>query len=498
MLRNHMPLLRPGVPTAVLLAAAVVPVAVGCGGDKVAPPVPRATAAWVDSLPPVPTSYLDVPVRYDLARSLAWLESTVPLVIGDIDQRHRAPGKKRLKYAYSLRRRPFDVKIEGRTATLTADFDYQVRAWYNPPLLPEISASCGTDDKKPRPRARLVVSTNVELTDQWTLRPRTRALAEPHSRTERDQCEVTAFKVDVTGKVLHAARDALQKELKDFDHRLAAFDLPGEANRVWKVLSTPLKLTDSLWLTINPASVRIGLLTVRGDTLVTTVGLSANPRVIGGPQPEVVERPMPPPQDSTTRPPVLHLLTEARMPYDVASAVLSRELRGTKIRVAGRRIRVDSLQLLGVGDGRVAVGLTVRGAVDGTLYAVGHPVLDTATAELYMPDLTYDVGTRDLMVGALAWLASGTIEEFLRHRVRIKMGPVIDEGRQLLERELNRELVQGVTLKAQVRAGRVYGVRAAPHALLARAIVSGQGELVLDLMPSPAATAIAPDAAAGR
>ncbi|MGH7338225.1 MAG: DUF4403 family protein, partial [Myxococcota bacterium] len=198
---------------------------------------------------------------------------------------------------------------------------------------------------------------------------------------------IASFLEQIDGELatLGAAREALQKELGEFDRRLAAFDLPGEAARVWKVLSTPLKLTDSLWLAINPAAVRIGLLAVRGDTLVTTVGLSANPRVIGGTQPEHVERPMPPPQDSTARPPVLHLLTEARMPYDVASAVLSRELRGTTIRVAGRKLTVDSLRLLGVGDGRVAVGLTVRGAVDGTLYAVGHPVLDTVTAELYMP-----------------------------------------------------------------------------------------------------------------
>jgi len=42
---------------------------------------------------------------------------------------------------------------------------------------------------------------------------------------------------------------------------------------------------------------------------------------------------MPPPQDSASRPPVLHLITEARMPYDVASAILSHELKGTKIDV---------------------------------------------------------------------------------------------------------------------------------------------------------------------
>jgi hypothetical protein len=136
-----------------------------------------------------------------------------------------------------------------------------------------------------------------------------------------------------------------------------------------------------------------------------------------------------------------------------------------------------------VGDGRVAVGLGVTGAVDGTLYAVGHPTFDSATAELFMPDLAYDIGTRNVLVGALSWLAQGSIEDFLRTHVRIKMGHIIEQGRELLERNLNRELVPGVHLRATVGAGRVLGVRAAPDALLARAVASGQGELVLDLEP---------------
>jgi hypothetical protein len=205
--------------------------------------------------------------------------------------------------------------------------------------------------------------------------------------------------------------------------------------------------------------------------------------VIGGPRPEVPPPDLPEPQDSTSRPPVLHLLTEARVPYDVASSILTKELRGTIIKVAHQRLVLDSLRLLGVGDGRVAVGVAVHGPVQGVLYAVGRPAYDTARAELYMPDLVYDVGTRDLMTGALAWLASGQLEEFLRTRVRIRLGPVLAEGRELMERNLNRDLADGVHLGMDVRAGQVLGVRAAPHALLVRAVASGQGELVLDLRP---------------
>jgi hypothetical protein len=467
-----------------------------CGSDKVAPPVPVATGTWQDTLPPVPTSYLDVPVRYDLAPAMKWLESQVPTAFGDLEERQEIPGKKRMHYAYAADRGPFRLSVDGRTATLRADVSYRVKAWYDPPVLPEISAKCGDDERQPR--ARLTVATTVQLTSGWTLRPRTRAALAPLANPELDRCKVTFLRVDVTDKVMGAAQAALQRKLTSLDAGIAAFDLPDESRRLWGVLGSPLKLTDSLWLVINPSTVRIGLLKMSGDTLVTTVGLSANPRVIGGPRPDITLPPMPAPQDSTSRPPVLHLLTEGRLPYDVASSILTKELRGTVIKVARQRLVLDSLHLIGVGDGRVAVGLGVHGSAKGVLYAVGRPAYDTETAELYMPDLVYDVGTRDLLTGTLAWLAGGQIEELLRTRVRIKLGPVLADGQKLLEKNLNRDLAEGVHLSMDVQSGRVLAVRAAPKALLVRAVASGQGELVLDLRPEQLVGPESLGAAVGR
>src|SRR6476469_5769843 len=455
--------------------------ATACRGDKVAPPVPRASATWVDSLPPVPTSYLDVPVRYDLAPAMHWLETEVPTSFGNLDERHEVPNKRRVHYAYAATRSRFRIAVSGRTATLQADVRYRVRAWYKPPIHPELTGACDDDDTPPR--ARLTIETTVQLTSGWTLRPRTRAIVTPLSDPKRDRCKVTFLSIDVTDKVMGAAQAALQGELHDFDAKVAAFDLPQESRRLWNTVGSPLRLSDSLRMVINPSTVRIGLLKMRGDTLVTTVGLSANPRVVGGPRPDVSVPPMPPPQDSTSRPPVLHLLTEGRLPYDVGSSILTKELRGTIIKVARQRMVLDSLHLIGIGDGRVAVGLVVHGSVRGMLWAVGRPAYDTATAQLYLPDLVYDGGTRDLMTGTLAWLAQGQIEDFMRTRVRIKLANVVADGRDLLEQELNRDLADGVHLRMEAKSGRVLSVRASPTALLVRAVASGQGELMLDLKP---------------
>jgi Domain of unknown function (DUF4403) len=471
----------------VLVAAGLLTLLIARRPKIIAPP-PRAAGIWVDTLPPVPTSYIDVPVRYNLAPALEWLESAVPTVIGDLEHRHQAPGNSRVHYAFRATRKPFQLTIKGRGATLVAEIAYRVRVWYDlPTVLPEISASCGIDGDAPR--ARFVVHTDVKLMDNWRLQPRTRALAKPLTETDRDQCKVTVLSIDVTDNVLGAARKALQKELTKLDRRIARFDLPSGAQRIWTVLSSPLQLTDSLWLLVNPDSVRIGLLRVRHDTLVTAVGLSAHPRVVGGPKPSSAIPPLPAPQDTIVGPPVLHLLAEARVPYDAASAVLTDQLRGTKIHVAHRSLRVDSVRVVGVGAGRVAVGLGVSGPVRGVLYTVGHPVFDSATSSISMPDLTYDVSTSNLLVGRLAWLAGPALTDFLRSNVRIDLAPVLEQGRALLEKNLNRELADGVRLRAKVSATKALSVQAAPHEFLARAIANGHGELVLDWRPEKPADA---------
>ena len=426
----------------------------------------------------MPESYIDGPVRYQLAPALAWLDSTIPPRLGDLEQRRESPDDPRLSYAYELERDPFVLSVRRRSATLQADVAYRVRAWYNPPVLPEVGTSCGVEGDAPR--ARVAVTLDVRLAPDWTLHPRTLAVVEPLSETDHDKCTITPLEINVTDDVMKAARGALQQKADEVGARLAAVDMPKEARRIWGALHQPIRITDSLWLTVNPTAARVGMLELKGDTLLTRVGLSARPRVTAGARPTTSVGPLPPPKDSTARTPALDLLTESRLPYDVASSILTRELRGTKIQAAAQQLTVDSLHLAGVGDGRLAVGLGVSGGVTGLLYAVGHPEYDSTTSKLFMPDLEYDVGTRNLLTGSLAWLGGEAVERFLRANVRVDLGPTLEDGRKLLEKNLNRDLAKGVRLRAEISGGQVHDIRSAPEALLVRAVASGRAEIVLE------------------
>ena len=119
-----------------------------------------------------------------------------------------------------------------------------------------------------------------------------------------------------------AAREALQQKLAVLDARLAAFDLPGESRRTLEdppitpeAHRQPLARHPSYG---RPASAP----RMHGDTLVPLAGLSGRPRVTGG-SPRSRSEALPPPQRFVLATTGVHLLTEGRLPYEVASTILS-------------------------------------------------------------------------------------------------------------------------------------------------------------------------------
>lgn len=441
-----------------------------------------------ESLPAVPPSRLEIPVSYDLKPGLDWLESEVPGTIGNIDDKLAVTGNDRVHIAYQIMREPFHVGFEDRTVTLSSVLHYQGRGWYNPPLLPEISASCGTGEGDQQPRARVTLRITARIDDTWRFRTKSVVKAVPLTDTERDQCEVTAAHIDVTGKVLAAAEGALQGEMKKVDQRVAAYPLRTTVEDVWATIQKPLRLTDSLWLLINPVSLRFLPPTTAGDTLRFQVGLEANPRIVGGARPDSSTNPLLPPERTPAPPAELLILSEGRLPYDVAEDILSKALAKTRIKVGRRTMTIRHLKPTPLGDGRVVVALTVSGAANGTLYAVGRPRIDSAGV-LTMPDLIIDAGTTDALTGALAWLAStDAVTEKLREAININLAPTIEKARVLAEDNMNRELAPGLFLQTTLTSAVPIGVWAAPDALVAQVIVKGQGSMNFQLHPPDGAT----------
>lgn len=447
-----------------------MPVA-GC--DRTPPeihaPQPALGADTVLDVPEPPLSSLAAPVMYDLGEVLGDLEEEVPRTFGDLEERHDHPDRGSVTFAYEAERSPFDAEVVGDTAHLSAVLEYSVRAWYDPPLLPEVSVSCGTDNGEPRPRAVVELSSPLTLSRDWVLVSRARVeRVAPASPAESDRCQITALGIDITGTVMAAATGRLEDETSTIDRKVAEIDVRASLQRIWHTLQEPHELTDDVWLLLTPVGVTRGPVAGEGTVLTIQVGLTARPRIVLGPRPAFAFTDIPPLEDGPTNDEA-HIFIEGFAPYGLAAERLTRELNEHEIRFGGSLIRIRRIQLQGIGNGQVAVGVTFDGSAQGTVYLVGTPVIDPQTQMIHVPDLEFDVDTRNLLVGGLAWLARPNLMRFLRERARIPIADMMALAEEQLDKGLNRRLSDEVFLEGEVLGSGLIGVDAGREALIVRA-----------------------------
>jgi CheY-like chemotaxis protein len=169
----------------------------------------------------------------------------------------------------------------------------------------------------------------------------------------------------------------------------------------------------------------------------------------------------------------------------VASLLHSQSPRARKafVEVNCASLRPESLdsELFGVEAGPEPGAVTTPGAFEiadgGTIYLVGTPAFDPSSNTIHVPDLDFDVATRNLLVAGSAWIARDELVTYLRARARVPAADAMNLAREQLESGLNRALSDEVRISGQVIEARVLGVRARRSSL----VVQSQAEAVASL-----------------
>jgi hypothetical protein len=453
-------------------------------------PEPAVSADLEVVLDDLAPSVVTAPIVFDLTEAIALLDSLVPVTFGDLDTRLRFAGRPRVSAAFSAQRTPFRVVVDDGDLVLETIVTYEGRGWYKPPLLPELSAGCGSGDA-PKPRVRVRIRSVPDVRRDWRLATRTRITMAPVSFEPRDECRVTTFRIDVTEKLVEGVQGFLGGKLRELDQRIGRTDLPSTMTRIWAQLSRQIRLTDELYLQIRPESARLVDLSGAADSLVALVQLQARPRIISAArlraEDTTVAVTLPPLERGQRSETGLHALVEGDFDYADASELLRRLLKGRRIDVGGRRALIRTVELRGIGGGRVALGVTFGGAIRGRVFLIGTPTLDTAARVIAVRDLDFDVGSADLLTASADALVGASVRDFLRERAVIPDSVALAAVKRLAERGMNRELAPGVDLRAALTEVRGLEVIATTQHLILRASATGEATLRIDrALPLPA------------
>jgi hypothetical protein len=296
---------------------------------------------------------------------------------------------------------------------------------------------------------------------------------------------VTVFQIAVTPRVMAGVRNLLQSGLMQLDSGVARWDSRSRFEQLWRTLQRPVRFTDSVYMTMNPFSAQLGTIEARGDTVIAQLRLIASPQVVTGPYPNEFELMTPMPR-LVPRAEVgsgAHVRMEGTLAYPMATALLRPHLVGREFEQSGRRLRIRDVEVRGIGGGRVALGVTLDGAVRGRLWFTGSPQLDREARELRVPDLDVDIGSANLLVQGLEWLRGEELRNLLRDRARVSEAELIGRLEKMAEQGINRTLTEGIVLSGAIHRAEATSVHASVSEIRVRAMA--EASIRLDISKAP-------------
>lgn len=486
----------PAARRALALLAVALPLVLGACRSRTLdiPGFVADTAA--PEFPPVqlPPSYVSAPIAFDLKPVLAELESELPKTFGSLDRKkaikiklNNAPD---LELAPEITRGPLGIAFKDNTITISGVMEYKAKVWTKIGFV-TTSVSCGTG--KEVPRIRFAAKITYDITPTWHLKTKSELLGlEPYSKTERDQCEVSAAKVDVTGMVADKAGAAVGGILTKVDRRLANVSLAKPIGGIWATLQRPISISKGmLWLQIAPQAISLGPITAADSTLTARLDLLAAPKMLSGSRPPDGTVPLPQLGRTAAGADTAIMAMDGILLYSVASDVLRKKLAGKSLTRFGLT-KVKDVTVLPAGRGKLVLAIRVGGRLNGTFYMVGTPQYDPKTDIISLPDLGFDVQSAGSLERFASWVMNGKLLDILRKEAQFGGTALLAEAVKVANKELNRQLSEGIFLRGQLSGATPVNVVATRYGLVAQARATGRLWLEIsktDLIPGGQKTA---------
>ena len=142
-------------------------------------------------------------------------------------------------------------------------------------------------------------------------------------------------------------------------------------------------------------------------------------------------------------------------------------------------MKIESIVARPGGQGKMLLGVTISGAAEGTVYVIGTPHYDSVAKLITVPDLAFDVKSQGYLESAAGWLINGPLLDEVRSEAKLPVEDLLHELVQLVNKEINRPLAEGIYLRGAVSDARALNVRAVQRGILVDA--KGLGRLWLEV-----------------
>jgi len=426
---------------------------------KIMTPAPSVSLHLPDTLPALPASEIDLPIRIYAPPLLARIDSLVPKEFTSQGWPEYLQQSCDFRYKYRFVRSGFTLTCTNNKFGLQMTGHYQVAGSRcicvaGKPASPWISGTCGFG-QEPMRKVDLSIVSQLNILPNYRLRSFTRL----EQLRSSDKCIVSLFSMDMTQQILDSIRSSIGAICTLFDETTAGMNftpyLQQNAGKAWE--KTPLGPYG--YLVVNPLTVRAGAMNYSKDTLSLSIGLTCRPELGSDSNNKPFTHTLPPVISGAGRDGI-HLYLPVSYEYPFLTRLVNDSLRNKSFLVKGRTVIIREVALKGIANHQVEVRIDFAGSRKGRIYLRGTPVVDTAKQTLSIPDISYSLESRDLVLKMARSLLRNKIRKSLKGSSYLDMAALIKTNLPAIDAQLSRPLAPGLFSRGKTKEVKVIGLLA--------------------------------------
>ncbi len=281
--------------------------------------------------------------------------------------------------------------------------------------------------------------------------------------------------------------DWLQVNTRRIDEAInEELQLRKRAEREWQKLARPLSLRrePDLWLSIRPLAVHIPKPDIDENGFEARIMIPMNLRLVSGSIPEALSLgPLPSLELGAPQVDGLNLAVPVLLRYGDLEEEARRHLSGYPISLGERgELEVRDIAIRG-GGGEILVSLDLKGSkggvrLEGTVFLRGRPRFDSATSNVYIEDLRFDVMTRNYLSEVASWLLEPIFLERWAKGLMFPIKDLINEVKRDLQKDFRyRRVDENLVLRGSIIDLKLTQIYPASQGLLLEVAASGRAGL---------------------
>ena len=436
------------------------------------------TIVMVTTLPALPESNINVPVKVAMAPFLAKASILIPQEVTSDGWPEYYQSTCDFHYKYRFVPGGFTFNCINNQVQVKLSGTYQVSGErcvcaFGKQTSPWIGGNCGFG-KEPMRKTEIYINSALQFQPGYTVR--TKTLAQKVNALEK--CTVSIFNLDITQQIMDSIKASTNLFCNSMDSVVNGLDFSSTTKALAERINKKIPLGRYGYLKINPSAVKMGKMNSTNDTLQATLGIFCFPELHSDSTNNYTASFLPPLQNADL-PAGITVYTNAKYDYPFINTLINQLVRDTSFEVEGRTVILKNVHISGAENGKVELLVDFAGDKKGSLYLIGTLHLDTTEQIISIPDLDYSLKSKDFMLNVGKTLFGSKILRTLRDKATIRITDLVEKNRKNIDAQFNKKIMEGVFSSGALTDMRVLALLVGKDVLQAQTCTRAKASIVI-------------------